>query len=897
MIDLKGRDREQRLIADALDGALQGPATGLLLHGPAGIGKTALVRQARRAATDRGFATLEAIGVEGVAAAPYRGLIELFTGFSVAGRVGPQSATIGDDVRRLLAEAGSSNTVRMAQLFVHAVTGLAEQRPLLVVLDDPQWLDEPTQQLVRLLAQRAESDRIVILVASRVPPPWWHATGLPSHEVTGLDERSGVELLVGRFGVDAALAADCWRATGGNPLALLELGPAWSPEVGGAGGVSNRLRRALDQRLPPSGGKAGNTLLAVALSRPFSSLDSELDGGTIDVALASGLLERHGGTLRFAHPLLRSRVVSRAGPAAIRRAHRTLAEAARRNGDADSWLWHAAAATDSPDETVAAALFELGQACRRRRATTEWRLAAEESARLTADPDLAAWRLADAVDAAWFSSDHQRVEELAGRVLSLSSAPGVVGKLATAYGQEVMWRDGPRAGYQYLVERAESIAAAEPASAARCLAHASAAAVLTLRIDLALEAAHQGMRLAERDGDPVVVVVARHALAVVGQLVGRPGAEAELADVEEVGLHAVAAGLTDAEHLVNGAALAHAYAERTDRAIELLGGVLRRSSAAGALEWAAQARAALAELAVRTGRWTEAYGLIRATLDDPDWGVPGERAFVHAIHARVCAGLGRIDECRAAAARAKELALPIDLTIAEAWADSALGLLELGVGDPHAALVHLERVARVFDQSGIVETGTLWWRGDHLDALVAVGDRQGAQQRIDRLVGPGAPRRRHAAMVAARARAGLADDDTVAEREFADAVELAHALGSPFELARTLLARARHRATRGGEGHDDARRARAVFEVLGAAPWVEQIDGAPGTRPLALDRLSKTELRVAMAVGRGLTNREAALELCLSRKTVDFYLQSIYRKLDVGNRTEMSRALFGGPAA
>ncbi len=157
--------------------------------------------------------------------------------------------------------------------------------------------------------------------------------------------------------------------------------------------------------------------------------------------------------------------------------------------------------------------------------------------------------------------------------------------------------------------------------------------------------------------------------------------------------------------------------------------------------------------------------------------------------------------------------------------------------------------------------------------------------------------RRYLLTAAARTRACLVDPE-LSEPAFAESIEHATALGSPFELARTHLARSLHRAEHGRLGAAaDADRAIALFDALGATTWLARAANRPSpAAPLGVDRLTPSELRVAMAVGRGLTNREAAIELCLSRKTIDFYLQSIFRKLGVRTRTEMSRRILDADA-
>lgn len=894
-----GRAREQARISDVLDHALGGTACGMLLRGPAGIGKTALVRWARAEAIARGFVAIETTGEDGSVPAPYSGLAELLAG---------HDDVVTCDESGLLAAAldgtVSASERRIAAAFLDAVTARSEETPVVVIVDDAPWVDGSTMTAVATLARRSAADRVALLVTSREELAWWGSTAFEAIELAGLDADASLALLRSRTDLDDLTALDCWRESAGNPLAMIELGPSWSRDGSAEVRLPERMQRAFDDQLAALGPDVAAALLLVALERTAgrgaarAAIDAAGSASALDRATAAMVLVADGGGVRFRHPLLRTRVLALAGADAVRDAHLRLADAAGVVGDREGRTWHLAEAASAPDEVLASELFEIGQACRRRGAPSGWLRASERAAALSADPEAMGLRLADAVDAAWYLGDHERVEELFQRGQRASSAAEVRGKLAMAYGQEVTWRDGPLAGYRLLQREADAIAADAPLPAAICAAFASAAATIAVRADLALSSARRAVEIAEATDDLVARMVAQCALGSAAQLVGESAtADALLGPVEAVGVAAADAGMTDAEHLVTYAAMAHGYAERWDRAIDLVGGMLRRGRAAGAPELIAQANTTMAELAMRTGRWAEAYGLIRTTIDDPDWGVPGERAWVHAVHARICAGLGRDEECRAAASAALAIALPTGFTVAEVWARSALGLLELGAGRPEAALVQLDRVQAVHDASGSVEPGTLWWQGDQLDALVAAGDAVRARERAAE-VGAVAERtgRRYALAASARARAQLADVDVAAaELAFAESIEAATALGSPFELARCLLARSGHRSRHALPGaSDDAEWAAALFESLGAAAWLARASTARSSgATLAVDRLSPSELRVAMAVARGLTNRQAAIELYLSTKTVDFYLQSIYRKLDVRTRTEMARVVLG----
>jgi DNA-binding CsgD family transcriptional regulator len=891
-----GRDREQARLLATLQRASDGHADGLMLVGEAGIGKTSLLRWTCRRAAERGFTMLETVGIEGGVPAPYAGLEEMVLSFP-SGVV--ESLDESGLLSGVLDGTVSASAARIAAAFLDVVTRYAEENAVLVVVDDAQWVDEPTVSAIATLARRAEIDRVAVIASSRSPLSWWASTALPSIELSGLDEASAVALLRGVTEVTEAQARDCWRATAGNPLALLELGPAWSSAAGTTRlQIPDRLERAIDDRLSGVSQAGAAAMLAVAIepSGDLRRVEAVAADGAIDQVVAAGLLERSAEVVRFVHPLVRARVVARAAHAELRATHLQLADAADATGDHEAALWHRAEAATEPDEQLAAQLSALGDTCRRRGATHEWLLAAQRAARLSPDVDDAAFRLADAAHAAWFLSDHDLVERLYREIRRTSSSARVRGRVALAYGQEVTWRDGPLAGYHFLTGEADALAAESAAQAAICAAFASAAATMGMRVDLALPSAQRAVAIAETSGDFAAQLAAQCALGSALQLVGdQVAADAQLEPVEQLAVAAADAGMIEAEHLVMYVYLSHGYAERWDRCLRLAAGQQRRSRDAGALDLVAQTNATITEVALRTGRWSEAYGLIRTTVEDRDWGVPGERAFASAVYARACAALGREDECRAAAAAALEIAFPNGVTAAEAWARSALGLLELGAGRTAAALVQLDLVQSIYDASGVVDPGMLWWHGDQLDALISMGDTARAKERLADIESVAERTgRRYALTVAARTRAQLIDIE-LAEPSFVESIEHATALGSPFELARCHLARSRHRARHGLPGAtDDATRALALFQSLGAATWAAQVAERPATsNSLPVDQLTQSELRVAMAVARGLTNRQAAVELYLSTKTVDFYLQSIYRKLGVRTRTEMSHRLLG----
>jgi DNA-binding CsgD family transcriptional regulator len=271
--------------------------------------------------------------------------------------------------------------------------------------------------------------------------------------------------------------------------------------------------------------------------------------------------------------------------------------------------------------------------------------------------------------------------------------------------------------------------------------------------------------------------------------------------------------------------------------------------------------------------------------------------FAAAFLARVEAARGMEDACREHAAAALATASRLGIGAAELWARHALAVLALGAGRPADAVEHLDRIAADTTEWGIAEPGVLWWQADHVVALVACRREEEAREAAARLdedalrTGRG-----FACAAAAWCRAVLCAADCDPEADFAAALDGFQTIGAQFERARVLLARGRariRRATDDAGGRRDLAECRTIFDRLGARAWAEQARAALGEKiqdiePTLAMRLTPAELRVALAVGGGASNREAADQLFVSLKTVDFHLQNIYRKLDVHSRTQLA---------
>ena len=209
------------------------------------------------------------------------------------------------------------------------------------------------------------------------------------------------------------------------------------------------------------------------------------------------------------------------------------------------------------------------------------------------------------------------------------------------------------------------------------------------------------------------------------------------------------------------------------------------------------------------------------------------------------------------------------------------------------ALEHLSVVWSDFQQAECRDPGPLWWQGDLVEALVATGARDDAERLVRELDAQvQATGRVWGEAIVARGRGLLA---ATGDDEFARSAALLETLGAPFERARTLLLHGEARLRSGDRAGatpllDDAL---DTFQRLGAAPWVARAHAALGSEnddPVAtvVSQLTSAELRVALAIAKGLTNREAGEQLYLSTRTVDAHLRAIYRKLDIRSRTELA---------
>jgi len=708
------------------------------------------------------------------------------------------------------------------------------------------------------------------------------------------------------------------EATGGNPLALLEVatlldegerdGSEPLPDhLPASESVERTVRRTL-RRLSPESRRA---LLVAAAS------DSTTGGdlAALEPAEEAGLVRIHKGSVTFRHPLVRSAVYHAASVDERRAAHRTLADGLTGEEDSDRRAWHLAAAADGPDESVAAALEAAASRFVERGGQASALRALERAAELSEGDDACARRLHAAGRAAEHAGDLERAAVLAERALASGRDPGIRAAARLLAWQVNDWRGLAEDDIELETE-AERLALSHPAAAALMLCVSSHAAWRRLDLERALRLARKGVELtpaktarsAEGSWKPWMADLAYGShwnLAHILFFLGRPTEADEavrgLLPADASGIEARASPLS-----MNY----QAYLERYEEARSSHECVLRLARAEGHV-WAEMwLTRSLAFVDLLQGRFPAARaGAARSLAIAESIGVPGAIALSLSVLAWLAAVEGRESEAREQVGRADELAQRgIGNLLLRARLQATLGLLELGLARPRAAIEKLRPVADMFERHGVREPSVLPYAPDLIEAHARAGERQAATRELAKFAELAAELDRRWALAAVARLHGLLGRDDDLDEHFGAALELhEQGAGSAFERARTELVYGERlrRAKRRVDAREHLRNAIELFDGLGAAPWSEQSrrelrasgESIPRRDPTAPEKLTPQELQVALQVAEGKTNRDVAAALFLSPKTVEFHLTRIYRKLNIHSRAELVRLFASERAA
>src|SRR5580704_1327275 len=440
---LFGRTGEVEILGRLVANARSGQSAVLVVRGEPGIGKTELLRHLIAEASDFGVARVA--GVESEMELPFAGLHQLCA--PMLDRLGslaePQRR--GLSVAFGLASGESPDRFLVALATLSLMAEAAEERPILCVVDDAQWLDQASAQVLGFVGRRLLAEPIALVFAVRTPTPADPSAdplaGLPELRLSGLDEQSAQALLATVISgpLDESVRARILQETHGHPLALLELYRGRSP-ADLAGGFAlpdagDLPRRIEDQYAARLGGLPAEVQRLVLLAAADPVGDPALifraaqvlglDTGAMNLAVAADLLE-FGANVRFRHPLVRSAAYRIATAEDRRAVHEALATVTDPLADPDRRAWHCAHATAGPDEAVAEELIRSASRAMRRGGVAAAAAFWERAVALTPDPGQRASRALTAAEAKYAAGDFEAAQALL--VTAEVGPPGELGE-------------------------------------------------------------------------------------------------------------------------------------------------------------------------------------------------------------------------------------------------------------------------------------------------------------------------------------------------------------------------------------------------------------------------------------------------------------------------------------
>jgi DNA-binding CsgD family transcriptional regulator len=902
---LVGREAEQRELDSLLDSARNERSAVLLLRGEAGIGKTALLEYAQAQAGD--MKVLRCVGIEAEHELPFAGLHQL-----VRGQLGlierlptPQASALESAFG--LAPRGVEDRFLVSLGFLSLLAEACDDRPLLACVDDAQWLDGPSAESLLFAARRLEAEPVALLIAVREGGlRRFDAPGLPELALGALAEADAEMLLSQQLDRPAApeVVGTLVRTAAGNPLALLELPAGLSPrQLDGAEPILGPppVRPAVEETfrarvaaLP----ERTRRLLLVAAADEVGDLAAVrraaerlgLEGSDLAPAERGGLV-RVNGSVVFRHPLVRSAVYRAATAEERKDAHEALAVAVE---DGARSAWHRALVASGSNEGLAAELEAAGVEAVTRGAQATAAAAFERAAELSEAADRRGHRLAYAAQASIDAGRPEAALALVERARTFVTDPLDTVALDLVRATDAGRRGSPLDAHRFLMEAGRRVAGGDPEVAAEMFVFAWLAAMQGGWAADAVPEAERAVELIPAEGE-----MARFAHALIraasALLRHDPSGAAELfSEARALGERFQSGRRQSLNAFVCALTGDYPAARRICEA------TIAEQRARGAPPEFVGLYALLAICQLYEGRTSAALATTDGGLELAErHGFENDTTGFLALKAHIAAQQGREGDCRELARGAMQRSLARGLGWATQHALLALAELELGLGNPRAALEHYDQL-----QDNPIPPARELSTADVIDAALRLDERDRAHGSLERLEAwapvSGAPL---VIGLQARCRAILTEDAAEAKLLFEQALAEE---GPVFQRARTQLAYGERlrRERRKTDARTQLRTALDTFEGLGTKAWAERARGelnATGETARkrdvsTLDELTPQELRIARLVAEGGTNREVAAQLFVSPKTVDYHLRKVFVKLGVSSRVELARIPLGEPA-
>ena len=913
-LQLVDRTQEQAALDSLLEAVRLGLSGKLVIRGEPGIGKTALLDHA--IATARDFRVVRTVGIESEMQLGFAGLHQLVVPFLPQLELlpAPQQNALGSAFGLISGPAPERFQVGLATLTLLAKA--AGDKPLLCVIDDAQWLDVESAEILAFVARRLYADRVAMLFGMREGAGREAAfAGIPELRVPGLDSKDA-QLLLGSVmagPVGDELSRRLINETAGNPLAILELGPTINQSGPGAG--------PLLEEPPPVGSRLQQHFLARVHALPIktqtflqlASVDSStdpvvlwhaakllgLDRGAAAAAESERLIVV-GPRVSFRHPLIRSAIYHGTPPGERRTMHAALADAIDPKVDPDRHAEHRALAAVQPDEEIARELLRAAERGKERGAYAAWARYAYKAAELTPDRGTRAVRLVDASEALLSAGRADQARAALSQALPALDDPlhraiakwidGTI-RLSLSEGSDTT---------RILIDAATDLSPLDVGRARDALLGALIAAVLVETMPTVFE---EIARLAK------VIPLADESSPSIDDLL-LDGSASLIAGDHVVGaplLRRAFQGLVrsapNPQTTLRAFTLAaiYAYVLMDVAAIDSLTDAwIKVSRQRGALSGLQIALAFRSGAELYAGRLNEGEALIKQALDlSHAMGNPG---FLGAIWWEGTLLAWRGNEAVARAWVTAQLTLGAGRigTRGMNLARFSLIPLELGLGRYQAALdiaVAARKADPTFNGARmlpyLVEAGVrVGNRGTAEAAVVELGELAAAS---------GAPL---GLGFLARSRALLANDAN-AETLYKEAITHLTTPGTGTELARSYLLYGEwlRRQGRRRDARDQLRTAYEMFASMGMAAFAERARVellATGERARrrsveTQSQLSPQESQIARLAAHGVRNQEIASQLFISDRTVEYHLAKVFRKVGVTSRTQLAHiAEFAG---
>jgi DNA-binding CsgD family transcriptional regulator len=922
-----GREHERHLLGGLVE-SLNVGGGAVVIQGEPGMGKTSLLGFVADCAKRHHARVLTARGIESEAVLPFAAVTDLLWPLQEHFATLPAIQREALEVCLALSAGPPRGPLAACAGALGVLTAAADQSPLVILVDDFQWLDAESAQILLFAARRLVDEPLAMVLAVRVEPDVaMPDTGLAMLSLTGLSTEECAQLATAmNVTVSPQKLTSLVSSTGGNPLAVVEhlrmAGAGGWEEGSWAGSEGTSLHHSLERtwgrlfdQLPDD---ARTALFVVVADHDAGGRHAVQALNFLGLSLASlgpaeqlGLVASSADAIRLRHPLLRSVVLARTPLADRVSAYRALAEIA----DGYSRSWYLAAAAIGPDEAVATALVAAAGEARQRNGLRASARTLHRAAELTANPSVRAERLLQAAHDAHLAGDSRGAVAWCEQALGYRRDPSFTVHVQRVAGGALTWMGEPKRALELMTAAAAAARPNHPVRAAEIMAEAIAPALLQGQVHQVRGLAEEVECIWEESPEaaaattPTALAMVAEAFSLSGEIdraapylrraASLPSSPDMMAELQGAAFHAQSLG----------------WAERYSEAHHDLTTLLQAARRLASPPILSFALAISAEIGWWTGQWATAYADATEALQwASENGQPGLLGYGLSMLARIEAARGERESCQARVDKSRREVEAQDVGSMPVYNYAALGLAALSGGHLSDAAANLQQAWDLSCRQGMNNPNVVPMAGDLAEALARVEERHRCTQILNWLderaeaTGLAYPR-----AVGCRARGILATDPDEAQRLFAESLAALDKVGPiAFEQARTLLCsgEALRRNRRPVAAREPLHDALILFESLGARPWAARTRAelaASGVKdrrvtmtnagPRSLEELSPQELQVARIAGRGQNNIEVAAALFVSRKTVEAHLTRVYRKLGIRSRTELARILLANGIA